>query len=173
MDILEKIQEKDLNFEDKLWKVVDKLRKKIGIYEYKQVVLELIFLRYLSFASKRVEYIIDIPENADWDYIKKNASQPNIGEIIDKAIKILENEFRKIKDVVPKICSKVNLNSYDFTYLINLFSEIEFDDEYFKRFLGKFTDVSQPLTKLIEGILGITKLKIFNPIWDCFNVRKI
>jgi type I restriction enzyme M protein len=41
---------KDIDFEDKLWKAADKLRKKVEVHEYKYVVLGLIFLRYLSFA---------------------------------------------------------------------------------------------------------------------------
>jgi len=44
------MEEKDLNFEDKLWKAADKLRKKIEVHEYKYVVLGPIFLRYVSFA---------------------------------------------------------------------------------------------------------------------------
>lgn len=44
------MREKELNFEDKLWKAADKLRKKVEVHEYKYVVLGLIFLRYLSFA---------------------------------------------------------------------------------------------------------------------------
>ncbi|MEO0302788.1 MAG: type I restriction-modification system subunit M N-terminal domain-containing protein, partial [candidate division WOR-3 bacterium] len=107
------MKEKDLNFEDKLWKGADKLRKKIEVHEYKYVVLGLIFLRYLSFAfeekrrnikkdgsskSKLIDKIYEdpdvylangtlyVPEKARWEYIKKNANQPNIGEIIDKAI---------------------------------------------------------------------------------------
>jgi type I restriction enzyme M protein len=39
------MKEKDLLFEDKLWKAADKLRKKIEVHEYKYVVLGLIFLR--------------------------------------------------------------------------------------------------------------------------------
>ena len=42
--------EKDINFENKLWKAADKLRKKVEVHEYKYVVLGLIFLRYISFA---------------------------------------------------------------------------------------------------------------------------
>ena len=42
--------EKDISFEDKLWKAADKLRKKVEVHEYKYVVLGLIFLRYISFA---------------------------------------------------------------------------------------------------------------------------
>jgi len=78
--------------------------------------LGLIFLRYVSFAFEEVrekikekykndpdlekiledrdEYISEgvlyVPENARWDYIKKNANNPEIKEIIDKAIEALE-----------------------------------------------------------------------------------
>jgi len=41
-----------------------------------------------------------VPEIARWDYIKKNANQPNIGEIIDKAIETLENDSKWVKDKV-------------------------------------------------------------------------
>jgi len=205
------VKEKDLNFEDKLWKAADKLRKKIEVHEYKYVVLGLIFLRYISFAfeEKRKEiekkaeekfqkykgYIAEdrdlyqangvlyVPETARWNYIKKNANQPNIGEIIDKAIETLENEYPKqLKDVIPKIYSKVNLDNYDLAYLINLFSEIEFDEEHLEKdifgriyeyFLGKFTEAEgkkggefytpRSLTKLIVEILDVKEGRIFDP----------
>jgi type I restriction enzyme M protein len=205
------MKEKDLNFEDKLWKAADKLRKKLEVHEYKYVVLGLIFLRYVSFAfeEKRKQIknetekfpekirdkvfedrdiyqangILYIPENARWDYIKKNANQPNIGEIIDKAIETLENEYPKqLKDVIPKIYSKVNLDQFDLAYLINLFSEIEFDEGHFGKdifgriyeyFLSKFTEAEgkkggefytpRSLTKLIVEILDVKEGKIFDP----------
>ena len=34
-----KMKEKDISFEDKLWKAADKLRKKVEVHEYKYVVL--------------------------------------------------------------------------------------------------------------------------------------
>jgi len=206
------MKEKDLNFEDRLWKAADKLRKKIEVHEYKYVVLGLIFLRYLSFAfeGKRKEIkekeakkfpqkfrehvyedkeiylangILYIPENARWDYIKRNANQRNIGEIIDKAIEILENEYpRQLDGVIPKVYSNVNLDHYDLAYLIDLFSEIQFDDEYLKKdifgriyeyFLGKFTEAEgkrggefytpRSLAKLIVDILDIRERRIFDP----------
>ncbi len=204
------MKEKDLNFEDKLWKGADKLRKKIEVHEYKYVVLGLIFLRYLSFAfeekRKKIEkdmfstskligkiredpdvYLANgtlyVPEKARWEYIKKNANQPNIGEIIDKTIEILEREYpRQLKDIIPKIYSRVNLDPYDLSYLINLFSEIEFDDDHFGKdifgriyeyFLGKFTEAEgrkggefytpRSLTKLIVEILDVKEGRIFDP----------
>jgi type I restriction enzyme M protein len=44
-----------------------------------------------------------VPEKSRWDYIKKNATQPNIGEILDKAVEELERKYPKqLKDVIPK-----------------------------------------------------------------------
>lgn len=204
--------ERELNFEDKLWKAADKLRKKVEVHEYKYVVLGLIFLRYLSFAfEEKKRMILDkeaknypkefqfrvcedrdiylangtlyVPEEARWDYLKKNANQPNIGEIIDNAISVLEREYpRQLKDVIPKIYSKVNLDHHDLAYLINLFSTIQFDLEHrgkdlfgriYEYFLGKFTEAEgkkggefftpRCLTRLIVEILDVRGGRIFDP----------
>jgi len=206
------MKEKDIAFEDKLWKAADKLRKKVEVHEYKYVALGLIFLRYLSFAfeEKRREILnreakrypkkfkaqlredrdlylangtLYVPEATRWDYIKKNANQPNIGEILDKAIEILENEYPKqLKDVIPKIYTKINLDHYDLAYLINLFSSIQFGLEHrgkdifgriYEYFLGKFTEAEgkkggefytpRCLTKLIVEILDVKGGRIFDP----------
>ncbi|MEO0266028.1 MAG: N-6 DNA methylase [candidate division WOR-3 bacterium] len=205
------MKEKDINFEDKLWKAADKLRKKVEVHEYKYVVLGLIFLRYLSYAfeekRKKIKeekskispayveklsedrdiYLANgtlyVPEKARWDYITKHANQANIGEIIDNAIEILEKEHPKhLKDVIPKIFSRVNLDQHDFSYLINLFSQIEFGDEHwgkdifgriYEYFLGKFTEAEgkkggefytpRSLTSLIVEILDVREGRIFDP----------
>jgi type I restriction enzyme M protein len=201
------MKEKELNFENKLWKAADKLRKKVEVHEYKYVVLGLVFLRYLSFAfeekKKKIEeeakkfsneisedkdfYLengtLYVPSIARWNYLEKNANQPNIGEIIDKAIEALENEYPKqLKDVIPKIFSRINLDHYDLAYLINLFSQIQFDEEHFGKdifgriyeyFLGKFAEAEgrkggefytpRSLTRLIVEILDVKEGRIFDP----------
>jgi len=203
--------EKDINFEDKLWKAADKLRKKVEVHEYKYVVLGLIFLRYISFAFEEKQkdlknevkefsdefgyylmedrdvYVADgvlyVPEKARWDYIKKNANQPNIGEILDEAIEVLEREYPKqLKDVIPKIYTKINLSPDDLAYLINVFSTIDFGDGHkgkdifgriYEYFLGKFTEAEgkkggefytpRSLTRLIVEILDVKEGRIFDP----------
>jgi len=207
------VQEKDLNFEEKLWKAADKLRKKLEVHEYKYVVLGLIFLRYISYAfeEKQKELkgnrqkdlppefareiladkdrylangVLYIPERARWDYIRKNATQPNIGEIIQKAIKVLEDEYSKqLYDVIPKnYFTHPKLDSYDLAYLINTFSEIQFDDKHIEKdifgriyeyFLAKFTEAEgkkggefytpRSLTNLIVEILDVKGGRIFDP----------
>jgi len=203
---------KELSFENELWKAADKLRKKVEVHEYKYVVLGLIFLRYLSFVfeekrkklleeevknypkeiqSKVLEdedmYLADrilyVPEEAGWDYIKRNANQPNIGEILNKAIEVLENKYPKqLKEVIPKVYTRINLDHYDFAYLIDLFSSIDFGNDHkgkdifgriYEYFLGKFAEAEgrkggefytpRSLTQLIVEVLDVKGGRIFDP----------
>ena len=212
------MKEKDINFEDKLWKAADKLRKKVEVHDYKYVVLGLIFLRYLSFAFEErrkelekafsdpesdeyisseefrkealddktfylEEGILYVPEEARWEYIVKNATQPNIGEILDKAVEILEEEYpRQLKDVIPKIYTSINLDALDLAYLIDIFSSIDFGEDHkgkdifgriYEYFLGKFTEAegkkggefftTRSLTRLIVEVLDVKGGRIFDP----------
>ena len=129
------------------------------------------------------EGVLYVPEKARWDYIKKNATQPNIGEILDKAVEILEEEYPKqLKDVIPKKYTEINLDALDLAYLINHFSSIDFGTDHkgrdifgriYEYFLGKFTEregkkggefyTPRPLTQLIVEILDIKGGRIFDP----------
>jgi type I restriction enzyme M protein len=72
-----------------------------------------------------------VPEEARWSYLVKSAGQPNIGEILDRAVEVLEDEYpRQLKDAVPKIFTSINLDAYDLAYLINLFSSIQIPLEH-------------------------------------------
>jgi type I restriction enzyme M protein len=209
---------KDIDFEDKLWKAADKLRKKVEVHEYKYVVLGLIFLRYLSFAfderrkelekafsdpnsEEYISYgefrkqaledkdrylkqgILYVPEQARWNYLVKNATQPNIGEILDKAVEILEEEYPKqLKDAIPKNYMGINLDALDLAYLINEFSSIQFElghkvkdifGRIYEYFLGKFAEAEgkkggefytpRSLTRLITEVLDVKGGRIFDP----------
>jgi len=213
------IEERDIDFEDKLWKAADKLRKKVEVHQYKYVVLGLVFLRYLSFAFEERrrelerafsdpnsdEYIpyeefrkkaledrdyylakgvLYVPEEARWDYLVKNATQPNIAELLDRAVEILEEEYpRQLKDVIPKIYTSMKtLEPLDYAYLINIFSSIEISKDHkakdvfgriYEYFLGKFTEAEgkkggefytpRCLTNLIVEILDVKEGTIFDP----------
>lgn len=214
----ENMKERDINFENELWKAADKLRKKVEVHEYKYVVLGLIFLRYLSFAFEETreelekafsdksndKYIsseefrkqaledrdyylasgvLYVPSKARWDYIVKNATQPNIGEILDIAVETLEEEYPKqLMDVIPKIYTSINLDALDLAYLINLFSSLEFGDDHkgkdifgriYEYFLGKFAEAEgkkggefytpRSLTRLIVEVLDVKSGRIFDP----------
>jgi len=205
-------------FENHLWKVADKLRKKMEVHQYKYVVLGLIFLRALtySFYERREELkkllsnpkselytrdaevrkqvlededfylsegVLYLPPETRWDFFIENATQPNIGEIIDSAIEVLENKYpEKLRDVIPKIYAQSPLDHHDYTYLINKFSEIDFGYDHkakdifgriYEYFLGKFTEVEgklggkfytpRSLTKLIVEVLDVKNGTILDP----------
>ncbi|MBP1913005.1 type I restriction-modification system subunit M [Thermococcus stetteri] len=134
------------------------------------------------------EYYIEagvfyLPEEARWSYFKKNANQPNIGEIIDNTISILEDKYPDhLADVIPKKYAEINLAPEDLAYLINLFTDIDFGKgkdgrdlfgRIYEYFLGKFAQVEgqkggefytpRSLTKLIVEVLDIKEGKIFDP----------
>lgn len=212
------LDERDIDFEDKLWKAADRLRKKVEVHEYKYVVLGLVFLRYLSFSFEERRRILErefsdpeseeyipyedfrkqaledrdhylkagvlyVPEEARWSYLVKNAGQPNIGEIIDRAVEVLENEYpRQLKDAIPKIYTSINLDAYDLAFLINHFSSIQISLEHkakdvfgriYEYFLGKFAEAEgkkggefytpRSLTRLIVEVLDVKGGRIFDP----------
>lgn len=131
------------------------------------------------------EGILYVPEEAHWDYLRRNAHREDIGQLINEAIEILEERYpEKLKDVVPKIYTdpRVNLSHEDLAYLIDLFTDIEFGDghkvrdifgEVYEYFLGKFAEVEgkkggefytpRSLARLIVKVLDVQCGTIFDP----------
>jgi len=129
--------------------------------------------------------VLYVPEKAHWDYLRKNAHREDIGELINKAIEILEEEYpEKLKDVIPKIYTdpRINLSSDDLAYLIDIFTDIDFGDGHkardifggiYEYFLGKFAEAEgrkggefytpRSITRLIVKILDIKGGSIFDP----------
>ena len=88
----------EIGFEEQIWKAADKLRGNIDASEYKNVVLGLIFLKYISdkfdqkhqelvdegegFEEDRDEYMAEniffVPENARWNVIAAAAHTPEL-----------------------------------------------------------------------------------------------
>ncbi len=158
--------------EKQLWKAADKLRKNIDAAEYKNVVLGLVFLRYISDAFEnlydklkegkgeyegadpedkdeyKAENVFFVPHEARWKYLQDNAKSPEIGKIIDEAMDILEKENPSLKGVLPKVYARGNLDPVNLGGLIDLFSNIAFEEtkeksadilgHVFEYFLGEF-----------------------------------
>ena len=107
----------DIGFEKEIWKAADLLRGNLDASEYKSVVLGLIFLKYISdkfetkyqelvnngegFEEDRDEYMADniffVPQEARWSVVAKAAHTPEIGTIIDNAMRLIEKENLRIK----------------------------------------------------------------------------
>jgi len=157
----------NLDFENKLWEMADKLRGNIQPSDYKDVVLGLIFLKYISdsfeerynelvaegdgFEEDQDAYIEDniffVPASARWENIKKNAKQSTIGQIIDDAMIAIERENKNLKGVLPKNYARPELDKTKLGELIDLFSfnlgskEAKAQDllgRVYEYFLGKF-----------------------------------
>ena len=112
----------DIGFEKEIWKAADKMRGNIDASEYKSVVLGLIFLKYISdkfetryrqlvdegegFEEDKDEYtaenIFYVPAEARWATIAAQAHTPAIGTVIDNAMRAIERENRRLKDILPK-----------------------------------------------------------------------
>ncbi len=158
--------------EKQLWKAADKLRKNIDAAEYKHVVLGLIFLKYISDAFEelhaklksgqgeyagadpedkdeyKAENVFFVPEVARWSYLRSQAKQPTIGKIVDSAMDAIEKENPSLKDVLPKVYARGNLDPTSLGGLIDLISNIALGEakarsadilgHVFEYFLGEF-----------------------------------
>jgi type I restriction enzyme M protein len=136
-----------LGFEAQLWQMADALRHNMDAGEYKHVVLGLIFLKYISDAFEeyhekllsevdqgadpedpdeyRAERIFWVPPGARWSHIQAQAPQSTIGETIDAAMEVIEQENPSLKGVLPKEYARPGLDKAALGSLIRLVSDIE------------------------------------------------
>jgi type I restriction enzyme M protein len=155
-----------------LWKTADKLRKNIDAAEYKHIVLGLIFLKYISDAFEdlhtrlkdgkgeyasadpedkdeyKAENVFFVPEKARWTYLQSKAKLPHIGKEVDNAMDAIEKENPSLKDVLPKVFARGNLDPTSLGGLIDLIGNIALGDakarsadvlgHVFEYFLGEF-----------------------------------
>lgn len=165
-------EKKEEPIEKQLWKAADKLRKNIDAAEYKHIVLGLIFLRYISDAfddlyiklksgeeeyegadpedkdEYKAENVFFVPEKARWKYLQSRAKFPEIGKDIDGAMDAIEKENPLLKNVLPKVYARGNLDPASLGGLIDLVSNIALGDaktrsadilgHVFEYFLGEF-----------------------------------
>ncbi|EHQ05843.1 type I restriction-modification system subunit M [Leptonema illini] len=154
--------------EKQLWKAADKLRKNIDAAEYKHIVLGLIFLKYISDSFEelhaklqgikgadpedkdeyRAENIFFVPESARWSYLVSEAKKPDIGKIVDQAMDDIEKNNPSLKDVLPKVFARGNLDPANLGGLIDLIGNVALGDakarsadvlgHVFEYFLGEF-----------------------------------
>lgn len=133
-----------IGFEKQIWDVACVLRGNMDASEYKSVVLGLIFLKYISdrfdekyqalvaegdgFEEDIDEYtsegIFFVPENARWNVIASNAHTPEIGTIIDEAMRAIEKENKRLKDILPKNFARPELDKRRLGDVVDLFTNI-------------------------------------------------
>ena len=138
----------NIGFENKLWAAADKLRGHMDAADYKNVVLGLIFLKYISDSFQdrydqlaaeqwadpedRDEYLAAnvfwVPKAARWSVLQDRAKQPEIGRIIDDAMIAIEQANPSLKGVLPKDYARPTLNKQRLGELIDLIASIGLGD---------------------------------------------
>jgi type I restriction enzyme M protein len=156
--------------EKQLWAAADKLRKNIDAAEYKHVLLGLIFLRYISDAFEelhqklleeesqgadpedrdeyKAENVFFVPEIARWTYLQNKAKEPTIGKTVDDAMDAIEKENPSLKNVLPKVYARGNIDPTNLGSLIDLIGNVSIGTtkarsadvlgHVFEYFLGEF-----------------------------------
>jgi type I restriction enzyme M protein len=138
----------DIGFENKIWDAACVLRGNLDASEYKNVILGLIFLKYISdrfeekhkalieegdgFEEDVDEYtsegIFFVPLGARWSDISKKAHKEQIGTIIDDAMRAIEKENKRLKDILPKNFSRPELDKKRLGDVVDLFTNIKMID---------------------------------------------
>ena len=131
-----------LGFEAKLWHAADLMRGKLPATQYRQVLMGLLFLRYVSDAFEnryrelkaegygdeedRDAYmeknIFFVPKSARWAKIAAVAHEANNGETIDNAMIAIERENKTLKGVLPKFYGSSDINKRMLGDVIDLFT---------------------------------------------------
>ena len=133
-----------IGFEQQIWAAADILRGNMDAAEYKHVVLGLIFLKYISdkFEERYNELLADdddvedkdayleknvfyVPPQARWRVIAEAAHKEEIGAVIDEAMRAIEKENRRLKDVLPKNYARSELDKRRLGNVVDLFTNIQ------------------------------------------------
>jgi len=191
------------DFEAQLFKAADKLRKNIDAAEYKYVVLGLVFLKYISESFEELyrkleqdkfsdsedrdeylaKHIFFVPKEARWGHIHASAKLPSVGQIIDDAMDAIERENKSLKNVLPKVYGKANLDKTSLGSLIDLISNTELQAEHenskdlfgrvYEYFLGEFANAEgkkggqfytpKSIVKLMVEMIEPYKGRVYDP----------
>lgn len=138
----------NIGFESQIWDAACVLWGHIPAAEYRNIIIGLIFLRYISTAFEKkymqlVEegdgfeddpdaYVEDniffVPEEARWSTIAVAAHTPEIGMVIDNAMRAIEADNKKLKGVLPKNFGNPDLDKSVLGDVVDLFTNMDMSD---------------------------------------------
>ena len=121
-----KITKEEIN--NKVWKACDTFRGTLDAGQYKDYILTMLFIKYISDVNKekKAEYMVKyngdetrvdramsherfkVPNNSSFDYINENRNADNLGEIINIALENLEDANRS---KLEKVFRNIDYNS--------------------------------------------------------------
>jgi len=87
---------------DTLWKAANKLRGTLPASQYKDVILGLVFLKYVSDADdERSSNAFKVPPAARWKSLADNAKADNIGQLVDQAMAAVMTANPTLARILP------------------------------------------------------------------------
>ena len=143
--------------------------------EYRKVIIGLIFLRYISsaferkynelvaegegFEEDRDEYlgenIFFVPEKARWSTVAAAAHTPEIGTVLDEAMREIEAENKSLKNVLPENYASPDLDKRVLGDVVDLFTNMDMSDtEEGKDLLGRTYEYCITQFAAYEGVKG-------------------
>ena len=165
----------NIGFEKQIWDAACVLWGHIPAAEYRKVIVGLIFLRYISSAfEKRYQELVDegdgfeddrdayvedniffVPEDARWSKIASSAHTPEIGTVIDDAMRAIEKENTTLKNVLPKNYASPDLDKRVLGDVVDLFTNMDMGDtEESKDLLGRTYEYCIQQFAAYEGVKG-------------------
>lgn len=187
----------NIGFEKQLWDAACELWGHIPAADYRKVIVGLIFLRYISSAFEkrhaelmaegegfendpdayRAENIFFVPEAARWQKIAEFAHTPEIGIVIDNAMRALEAENKSLKNVLPKNYANQDLDKRVLGNVVDLFTNNIDISGADKDLLGRTYEYCIAKFAAYEGIKGgefytpssivRTIVEVLKPFDDC------
>ena len=165
----------NIGFEKQIWDAACVLWGHIPAAEYRKVIVGLIFLRYISSAfEKRYQQLVEegdgfeddkdayaedniffVPEDARWSKIASAAHTPEIGTVIDDAMRAIEKENTTLKNVLPKNYASPDLDKRVLGEVVDLFTNMDMGDtEESKDLLGRTYEYCIQQFAAYEGVKG-------------------
>lgn len=131
-----------IGFEKQLWDAACVLWGHIPAAEYRKVIIGLIFLRYISAAFKKrydelvaegdgfeedrdayiMKNVLFVPDEARWSVIAAAAHTPEIGVVLDTAMRAVEAENPSLKNVLPKHYASPDLDKRVLGDVVDIFT---------------------------------------------------
>lgn len=188
----------NIGFEKEIWDAACVLWGHIPAADYRKVIIGLIFLKYVSgafeqrynelvsegegFENDPDEYIAKnvffVPEEARWSKIADAAHSPEIGMVLDNAMRAIEKENESLKNVLPKIYANPDLDKRVLGEVVDIFTNINmYEQGNDKDLLGRTYEYCIAQFAAHEGVKGgefytpssivKTIVEILKPFEDC------
>ena len=165
----------NIGFEKQIWDAACVLWGHIPAADYRKVIVGLIFLRYIGSAFEKrynelvaegdgfeddpdayeEDNIFFVPKAARWQTISSAAHTPEIGTVIDDAMRAIEADNKKLKNVLPKNYASPDLDKRVLGDVVDLFTNMNMEDtEESKDLLGRTYEYCIAQFAAYEGVKG-------------------